>query len=56
MRGLVCVVEVVLMVAVPAMGVGPSDPGGSFVDDDSSVHQGAIEAIAMEGKSICRRE
>ena len=24
-------------------------PGGSFVDDDSNVHEGSIEAIAKEG-------
>lgn len=28
---------------------GPADPGGSFFDDDGGVHEGAIEAIALEG-------
>ncbi len=28
---------------------GPSDPGGTFTDDDDSAHEGAIEAIAAIG-------
>lgn len=43
------VAVVVVMLSMPAMGIGPDDLGGSFVDDDTSVHEGAIEAIALEG-------
>jgi hypothetical protein len=32
----------------PAWG-GPTDPGGTFTDDNGSVHEGAIEAVAAEG-------
>jgi hypothetical protein len=28
---------------------GAVDPGGTFLDDDASVHEGAIEAVAAEG-------
>ena len=34
--------------ASPAFGAA-LEPGGSFVDDDRSVHEGSIEAIAAEG-------
>jgi hypothetical protein len=34
------------MTAVAAAGL---PPGGSFLDDDTSIHQGAIEAIAAAG-------
>ncbi len=30
----------------------PTDPGGSFTDDDGSVHEGSIEAIAAEGITL----
>jgi hypothetical protein len=32
-----------------AAAAGPLTPGGTFVDDDSSIHQGSIEAIAAGG-------
>ncbi|MDJ0923647.1 MAG: peptidoglycan recognition family protein [Acidimicrobiia bacterium] len=35
--------------AVPATAAPEPTPGGTFVDDDSTVHQGAIEAIADAG-------
>lgn len=37
----------VLLIALPAWGALP--PGGSFVDDDGSVHESDIEAIAATG-------
>jgi hypothetical protein len=38
--------SVVSAFVVIALALGP---GGSFVDDDTSIHEGAIEAIAAEG-------
>ncbi|MGF1668632.1 MAG: Gmad2 immunoglobulin-like domain-containing protein [Acidimicrobiia bacterium] len=38
----------VLMMMVPA-GAQPLDPNGTFVDDDGSVHEASIEAIAEAG-------
>lgn len=32
--------------AAPVAGL---PPGGTFIDDDSNTHEGAIEAIAAEG-------
>jgi hypothetical protein len=41
----------VLMAASVALGA-PTDPGGTFLDDDGNVHEGAIEAIALEGITL----
>lgn len=39
-----------LLMLVPVMAsADASDPGGTFFDDDDSVHEGGIEAIAAEG-------
>lgn len=41
------VIATTLIVASPATGALP--PGGTFIDDDGNVHEGAIEAIAAAG-------
>jgi hypothetical protein len=33
----------------PAMSVGSLPPGGTFIDDNGSVHEGAVEALAAAG-------
>jgi hypothetical protein len=38
-----------LVIAVSSLLLAALAPGGSFVDDDGSVHEGSIEAIATEG-------
>ena len=39
----------VALAATPPAGGADLPPGGTFVDDDGSVHEGAIEAIAAAG-------
>ncbi len=41
----------VTALALPALG-GPTDPGGTFVDDNGSVHEANIEAVAAEGITV----
>ncbi len=41
----------VTALAVPALA-GPTDPGGTFVDDNGSVHEANIEAVAAEGITV----
>jgi len=47
------VIVAVLLLAAGAAAVtasaDSSQPGGTFVDDDGNVHEGSIEAIALEG-------
>jgi uncharacterized protein YbjT (DUF2867 family) len=38
-----------LVIAVSSLLLATLAPGGTFVDDDGSVHEGSIEAIATEG-------
>jgi hypothetical protein len=52
MRSLIAlmIAAVVLAMAGPAVGADAAlPPGGTFVDDDTSPHQGTIEAIALAG-------
>lgn len=49
MRRLAVLALVLSTIPIPALAIGPEDPGGSFVDDDDSLHEGSIEAIAVEG-------
>ena len=44
---LVALVSALVLSAAPALAA-PLEPGGTFVDDDGSVHEGSIEAIAAE--------
>ena len=44
----VLVATIVLVLSLPAVAAA-IPPGGTFVDDDGSVHESAIEAIAAEG-------
>lgn len=45
--------SLVLILAAATVAVaGPTDPGGSFLDDDGNVHEGNIEAIAVEGITL----
>jgi len=37
------------LIVVPAALSGVLPPGGTFLDDDGNIHEGAIEAIAAEG-------
>jgi hypothetical protein len=41
-------VVVFLLLSGSAAVAGPTDPGGTFTDDNGSVHEGAIEAVAAE--------
>jgi germination protein M len=41
----------VLMMIVPA-GAAPLDPNGTFIDDDDSIHEPSIEAIAAVGVTL----
>jgi hypothetical protein len=43
------VVAVVIATALPPVPAEALAPGGTFLDDDRSVHEGAIEALAAEG-------
>jgi endonuclease YncB( thermonuclease family) len=56
MRKAFLAVSLAVALVVPLTAVadrsGPSDPGGSFTDDDDNAHQGAIEAIATEGVTL----
>lgn len=45
------VVAILLVAALAITAMASPPPGGSFVDDDGSVHEGAIEAIAAQGIS-----
>lgn len=49
MRRTMIVVGLIVAMAVPLTAAAQLAPGGSFVDDDGSVHEGNIEAIAAEG-------
>ncbi|MCH8986380.1 MAG: S-layer homology domain-containing protein, partial [Acidobacteria bacterium] len=58
-RGLAALLAVATLVALlPFPGgtrianAAPTDPGGSFTDDDGSVHEGSIEAIAAMGITL----
>lgn len=42
----------VLATAAVAAAADPSQPGGTFLDDDGNVHEGSIEAIALEGITV----
>jgi hypothetical protein len=39
----------VVLVVLAAPGVGADQPGGTFIDDDGSVHEASIEALATAG-------
>ncbi len=45
-------VLVVLPATVPTAGAAELPPGGTFVDDNGSVHEGSIEAIAAIGVTL----
>ncbi|MDH4309769.1 MAG: PQQ-dependent sugar dehydrogenase, partial [Acidimicrobiia bacterium] len=46
----VLVLSLLALLALPSVALAADlPPGGSFVDDDGSVHEGSIEAIAAEG-------
>ncbi len=47
--GLAALVLVVTAVVAGGAAVADLAPGGSFLDDDNSAHEGAIEAIAAQG-------
>lgn len=47
-KTLAIALALVLMGALTAIA-DPTQPGGSYLDDDGNVHEGAIEAIALEG-------
>lgn len=42
----------VLCALAPAVPATASSPGGTFFDDDGSVHEGAIEAVAAAGITV----
>ena len=44
----ILILLLVLAVGAP-VGAAPLEPGGTFVDDDENIHEGAIEAIAAAG-------
>jgi len=46
---LVLLVAALAAAVAPIAAAGELPPGGTFLDDDTSVHQGAIEAIAAAG-------
>lgn len=49
-RSIVLSLFTALLMLVPIVAsADASDPGGTFFDDDDSVHEGGIEAIATEG-------
>ncbi len=48
-RGIITLGLVASMLLPPAAGAAELEPGGTFVDDDGSVHEGSIEAIAAAG-------
>jgi hypothetical protein len=49
-RSLTAIFAALLLVsAAVTASADPSQPGGTFVDDDGNVHEGSIEAIASEG-------
>ncbi len=50
LRALALVVLLV-MAALPA-AADATDPGGTFIDDNGSVHEGYIEAVAAEGITV----
>jgi hypothetical protein len=50
-RIIVATLAVVLAAATPTLA-DPSQPGGSFRDDDGNVHEGSIEAIAAAGITL----
>ncbi|MGF1666166.1 MAG: PQQ-dependent sugar dehydrogenase [Acidimicrobiia bacterium] len=47
--GLVAAMAVSLVAGSLAAGAAELEPGGTFIDDDGSVHEGSIEAIAAAG-------
>lgn len=49
MRKTMLIVGLIVAMAVPLAAAAQLAPGGTFVDDDGSVHEGNIEAIAAEG-------
>jgi hypothetical protein len=48
-RGIITLGLVASMAVSSAAGAAELEPGGTFVDDDGSVHEGSIEAIAAAG-------
>ncbi|MCP4966811.1 MAG: hypothetical protein GY926_16480, partial [bacterium] len=51
-KGLVVGAVVLGMLAATPLASFALDPGGTFSDDNGSVHEGAIEAIADEGITL----
>jgi len=45
----VLIAGLLLAAVATSVSADPYEPGGTFADDDGSVHEGSIEAIALEG-------
>ncbi|MGF1665705.1 MAG: thermonuclease family protein [Acidimicrobiia bacterium] len=52
LRAIAGLLTAAVMVAAASAVAAEQVPGGSFTDDDGSVHEGAIEAVAAEGITL----